>query len=43
MRSLIRRWTRLTTVLADVQCGRCQRWYDPSDPADWWPHNNNAC
>jgi len=41
MRSLIRRWTRLTTVLTEVQCPRCGDWYDPSDPSDSYPHNNH--
>ena len=40
MRSLIRRWTRLSPVLAEIQCD-CGDWYDPSDPADSYPHNNH--
>ncbi|WP_255342289.1 hypothetical protein [Nocardiopsis sp. CNT312] len=41
MRALIRRWTRLAPVLNDRRCDCCGTWYDPSDPAASYPHNNH--
>lgn len=41
LRSLIRRWTRLSPVAHDVQCPVCGEWYTPSDSNSSYPHNNH--
>ncbi|WP_255351862.1 hypothetical protein [Nocardiopsis sp. NRRL B-16309] len=41
MRSVIRRWTRLSPVVADVQCDHCGEWFNPASPDASYPHNNH--
>jgi len=41
MRTLIRRWTRLSPVVSEIQCPVCGDWYDPSQSGPSYPHNNH--